>query len=131
MTAGRPKKEIDFNDLEKLCLIQCTAVECAAFFDTTITTLDQRLKEKGYDNFLDYIEQFSARGKASLRRMQWKSANEGKTAMLIWLGKQYLGQRDKTDAEISGKDGGAPVFAIEMTEGGKFRSVKPRLVNGS
>ena len=25
--------------------------------------------------------------------------------MLIWLGKQHLGQRDKSDQEITGKDG--------------------------
>jgi hypothetical protein len=33
-------------------------------------------------------------GKASLRRMQWRAA-ERSTAMLIWLGKQYLGQTGK------------------------------------
>lgn len=34
-------------------------------------------------------------GCASLRRMQWSKAKEGNVAMLIWLGKQMLGQSDK------------------------------------
>jgi hypothetical protein len=35
-------------------------------------------------------------GKASLRRTQWKLAQKS-TPMAIWLGKQYLGQRDVPD----------------------------------
>ena len=32
--------------------------------------------------------------KLSIKRMQWKAAQEGNTAILIWLGKQELGQRE-------------------------------------
>jgi len=46
-------------------------------------------------------------GRSSLRRMQWKAAENGDKTMLVWLGKQYLGQRDKQETEISGKDGGS------------------------
>lgn len=35
-------------------------------------------------------------GKASLRRLQWKSA-QSNPVMQIWLGKQYLGQADKLE----------------------------------
>lgn len=37
-------------------------------------------------------------GKASLRRTQWKQAENNPT-MAIWLGKQYLGQKDNPDGE--------------------------------
>lgn len=30
----------------------------------------------------------------SIKRMQWKAAEKGNTALLIWLGKQELGQRE-------------------------------------
>ncbi len=33
----------------------------------------------------------------SLRRKQWRAAEEGNTTMLVWLGKQYLGQKDKSE----------------------------------
>ena len=33
----------------------------------------------------------------SLRRMQFEKAQTGNTTMLIWLGKQMLGQKDKIE----------------------------------
>jgi len=46
-----------------------------------------------------------ARGRAGLRnklrRRQVERANEGSDAMLIWLGKQYLAQRDKAEQHLS------------------------------
>ena len=50
------------------------------------------------------IENGRANGRQTLRRLQWQAANEGNSTMLVWLGKQLLGQRDKT--ELTGADGG-------------------------
>lgn len=36
----------------------------------------------------------------SLRRMQYRAACAGDRTILIWLGKQYLGQRDKQDLDV-------------------------------
>lgn len=38
--------------------------------------------------------------------MQFKNAQAGNVTMQIWLGKQYLGQKDKQEVEQYGKDGG-------------------------
>ena len=38
--------------------------------------------------------------KLALRKAQWDKAMEGDTRMLIFLGKQYLGQKDSPDAEL-------------------------------
>ena len=38
----------------------------------------------------------------SLRRIQWKHA-EKSVPMAIWLGKQYLGQKDIIEASTSGE----------------------------
>ena len=35
--------------------------------------------------------------RTSLRRWQYEKAKDGNVAMLIWLGKQLLGQRDRID----------------------------------
>jgi hypothetical protein len=40
-------------------------------------------------------------GRKSLRRMQYESATKGNIAMQIWLGKQYLGQRDNLDQRVN------------------------------
>jgi hypothetical protein len=42
---------------------------------------------------LEALERGRAKGNISLRRMQWKAAEEGNITAMIWLGKQLLGQR--------------------------------------
>lgn len=101
---GRPRKEIDLGELAKACEIQCTAEECAHLFDCSTDTLDRRLKESGYDGFAEFYKKHSNSGKSSLRRFQWKSAEEGNVTMQIWLGKQMLDQRDKHDVELNVSD---------------------------
>ena len=46
-------------------------------------------------SYSEAYKRYSANGKASLRRAQWKAALNGNTTMLVWLGKQELGQNDK------------------------------------
>lgn len=90
---GRPRKEIDYALFEKLCAIHCTEVEIAGILNVGISSLNERLKEKYGEGFQDSFKRFSAVGKSSLRRLQFKLA-EKNAAMCIWLGKQYLGQRE-------------------------------------
>jgi hypothetical protein len=85
--------------------IQCTAEECAGVFECSVDTLDRRLKEEGYGGFADFYKKHSDEGKASLRRAQWKAAQDGNPTMLVWLGKQMLGQRDKHDLDHTSSDG--------------------------
>lgn len=92
---GRPPiKEIDFNELDKLIGIQATAEECASWFDVSVDTIDRRLRENFGMSFAEYSKQKKGKGKISLRRRQMQAALDGNTTMLIWLGKQYLGQSE-------------------------------------
>ncbi len=97
MKTGRPKIEIDFAEVDKLCQIQCTGEEISSFFEISYDTLERRCKEQFKVSFAEYIKEKSAKGKSSLRRLQWRAATNGNVTMLIWLGKQYLGQSDKTN----------------------------------
>jgi hypothetical protein len=90
---GRPRKEIDFKLFEDLCAIHCTETEISGILKVSIETLNARIKEEYGDGFQECFKRFSAKGKASLRRLQFKLA-ERNAAMAIWLGKQYLGQRE-------------------------------------
>lgn len=102
---GRPKVPIDWEEFDKLCLIQCTLEEIANWFKCSVDTIENRCKaEKGL-LFSEYFKKASAGGKISLRRKQFQAANAGSVPMLIWLGKQYLGQSDKN--EIAGPGGKA------------------------
>jgi hypothetical protein len=105
MTAGRPRKEIDKEQFESLCALQCTQEEIAGFFHCSDRTISHFCKRTYKKTFEDAFADFSANGKMSLRRYQWKSAQAGNVTMQIWLGKQWLGQTDKveqrTDATVT------------------------------
>lgn len=97
----RPKKAIDEQQVHKLAAIGCSGKEIAAVLGCCRDTL--------YKRFPTAIKEGHERMKSSLRRAQYKKAMEGNPAILIWLGKQYLGQRDKQ--ELAGSEGG-PVQVI-------------------
>jgi hypothetical protein len=88
---GRPKKTIDYEAVERLAGIMCTQEEIANYLDLSVRTLlrDERfchIYKKGIDD-----------GRMSIRRQQYKSAQGGNVTMQIWLGKQYLNQRDRNE----------------------------------
>lgn len=98
MPAGRPRKEIDQKEFEKLCGLQCTQEEIAAFFDCSADTIE-RWCERTYElKFAEVFKQKRGLGKISLRRAQMATAESGNATMLIWLGKQHLDQREPKQA---------------------------------
>ena len=90
---ARPKIEIDYNLCETLAKIQCTQEEIANVLGVSTRTL-QRDEE-----FCRIYKKGMEQGKMSIRRQQFKSAENGNVTMQIWLGKQYLGQRDRSEIE--------------------------------
>ena len=89
---GRPKFQIDYEAVEKLAHIQCTKTEIANFLGCSVDTLDRD------NNFAEHYKKGLDGGKMSLRRMQFKLA-EKNSAMAIFLGKQYLGQKDNPEEQ--------------------------------
>lgn len=85
---GRPKKELDEEQIRELASIQCTDGEIAAVMRCHVDTIR--------DRFSTIINEAREAGKKSLRRAQWdKAVKDGNATMLIWLGKHYLGQKDE------------------------------------
>lgn len=95
---ARPRKELDKKVFENLCGLQCTKPEIAGVLDVSEDTIDRWCKRTYGKMFSEVFAQHSASGKISLRRSQFKLA-ERSAAMAIWLGKQYLGQRDVYEIE--------------------------------
>jgi hypothetical protein len=94
---GPQPSTIDWVEFEKLCRYQCTQREIADFFEVDVTTLeDIALRDKGQKLSVIW-EQNKGSGRARLRKLQWTAAEEGNVSALIWLGKQYLNQRDNHD----------------------------------
>lgn len=97
---GRPKKEISQNIVESLCAIQCTETEICSVLECSEDTLNRWCRKTYGMTFAETFKNKSKRGKASLRRTQFKLA-EKNAAMAIWLGKQYLGQKDQVETTIA------------------------------
>lgn len=96
---GRPRKEINIELFESYCSIQCTELEIAHLFKMSVDTLEARVKEHYGETFSEVYKSLKVPGLMSLRRKQFQVALEGKgnVGMLIWLGKQYLGQTEKNE----------------------------------
>lgn len=98
---GRPVKEVNKELFEKLCGLHCTLQEIAGCLGLSDYTLEKWCEQEYGKKFLDVFKEKSMRGNVSLRRMQWKLA-EKSPAMAIFLGKNFLGQKDERDVEVRG-----------------------------
>ena len=108
---GRPKKEIDKIEFEKLCGLQCTKEEMCGWFGITDKTLESWCKRTYKKGFSEIFSEKRGKGKISLRRTQFKLA-EKSPAMAIFLGKNYLGQTDKIEQVVTNIEDLSPL--VEM-----------------
>lgn len=92
------QSKISKEQFEKLCGIQCTEEEICAVLGVTDKTLASWCNTTYGKKFSEVFKEKRKYGKASLRRNQWALAEKNPT-MAIWLGKQYLGQRDNIEVE--------------------------------
>ena len=97
---ARPRKEINQEAFEGLCAIQCTKQEICVFLRITDKTLESWCKRTYGAGFSEVFRQKRRIGNISLRRAQFRLAEKSAT-MGIWLGKQYLGQKDVRDYNIN------------------------------
>ncbi len=128
---GRPRLEFDLRQVEELGRIQSTLSEVGAVLGCGLSTVKDRLQND--PDFAAAFEKGREAGKSSLRRLQWKAAASGNITMQIWLGKQYLGQRDVHHTELTGANGEpllpAPVVMnLDESTRGLLRELRGRLV---
>ena len=90
--AGRPRIFIDIEILKNLASIGCPDYEIASVLNVSAKTLRR--------NYADIIDQSKEKGKASLRKKMFdKAIKKDNTHMQIWLSKNYLGMKDRTQTE--------------------------------
>lgn len=117
---ARPNKEISQKEFENLCFMQCTEEEICGFFGVTDKTLCRWCKRTYGLNFSEVYKQKRQGGRISLRRSQFRLA-ERNAAMAIFLGKQYLGQKDyvSVDANVEVEDDPiTKALKEELSDGG-------------
>lgn len=87
---GRNKRVVDPLQVETYAQLGCKETEIARLVSIDRDTLRY--------NFAEELERGKANLKMSLRRKQVEVALTGNVAMLIWLGKNILGQGDNGSA---------------------------------
>ena len=102
---ARPRKEledIEFNGWDQLdaLVVWASEVYCADKLGINIDTLATRIKERTGLSFSEYKHQKQEPMRINLLKKQYDVAMSGNVSMLIWLGKQHLGQSDKQDHSI-------------------------------
>lgn len=98
---GRPLKEIDQKLFEDLCSIGCTAEEVEHILNVGLRTIDRWCHRTYNETFGGIHKKFFDATKQSLRRKQIQVALNGNVPMLVFLGKNYLGQKDQPEAEVT------------------------------
>jgi hypothetical protein len=115
---GRPPAELDLVLVEKLAALMCTDAEIASICNVSRATVMRRKKLLAFRQILDRGRNA---GCASLRRRQMAAAESGNVTAQIWLGKQYLGQKDKVQHD--GRYPGATEGTAEAALGRLFARV--------
>ena len=98
---GRKRIDIDKDQFEDLLALQCTKEDVSGFFHCSNDTIERWCKKTYGDTFLHVSEDYRSIGRVSLRRAQFAMAKTN-PQMAIHLGKQYLGQTDKTETKVTG-----------------------------
>jgi hypothetical protein len=83
---GANKKVVAPDEVYKLASLGCSVEEMSDWFGVNRETLKY--------NFSEYIDRGRAEIKQKLRNAQMTAALNGSVTMLIWLGKNMLGQSD-------------------------------------
>lgn len=106
------RKEVDMEKLAKLAQLPIRAEDIGYVLGVSTDTLSRRIKEAHGCTFAEYLEQKRATIRYNLMAKQFEVALKGDKTMLIWLGKQYLGQSDKQDVKTH--DAGSDALAAEV-----------------
>lgn len=126
---ARPEAKIDLVELEKLCGMQCTDEEVAAFFGVSTRTIERRRKVKRVQEVMDRAK---AKGRVSVRRSLFKLAAAGNIAAAIFLAKNLLGYRDVRSNEHSGPEGGPiQLSVVEALHQRRNKLAEQRKLNGT
>lgn len=98
---GRPKINIDWDLVERLCNLQCSLDEISYAVKLAPETIERRCKREQRKTFSAFYDEHSTAGKIALRRYQYQHAQKN-VAMAIFLGKQWLGQFDEYGLKVKG-----------------------------
>ncbi|HTV49205.1 MAG TPA: hypothetical protein VMG59_12255 [Phycisphaerae bacterium] len=103
----------------KLAAMGCSNCEIADLLGCSEGTIRSK-------RFYEILAKNRAEIRKNLRKAQIDAALAGNTAMMIWLGKQMLGQTDKSETEIRDQRGEPQqlIVVLEARKDGSLREVQ-------
>ena len=100
---GRNKPKIDWDKVDNLLIAGCTGTEVAAHIGIHYDTLYRRCELDKKVGFAIYLQEKRAKGDTLLRAAQFDEAvRKRDKTMLVWLGKNRLLQKDKSEVTSHG-----------------------------
>ena len=94
---GRPQLSIDWAEVDKYLQAGCSGAQVVAVIGVSADTLYRRCQAERGASFSAILQEKSAKGDAFIRLKQFSLAMQGDKGLLIWLGKQRLGQKDRSE----------------------------------
>lgn len=94
---GRKEIQIDKGKLEIAMMYGATCADCAGMFFCSDDTIVRFIKKEYGMNFAEFSDKRQSEIRLKLRQKQIQVALNGNVTMLIFLGKNLLGQSDKQD----------------------------------
>ncbi len=118
-TRGRKPATIEWDTVDKLLIAGCPGTEIASHIGVHPDTLYHHCEEEKKTHFSAYSQQKREKGNNLIRVAQFDEAvMKRDRGMLIWLGKNRLGQSDKE--EVSHK-GNIPIEVVNYSD----KPIKP------
>jgi hypothetical protein len=125
MARTKPPLDIDAEHVRKLAELGLNNVDIAGFFGCDESTIRKR--------FPEYLSKGRIDRRIVLHTGQYQAAKDGNIAMLIWLGKQELGQSEKSESKISGVRGPVEINLTQLDdhELGSLQTIAGKLAIGT
>jgi hypothetical protein len=99
---GPVPKPINWEQFQELCSLHCTQSEIASFLKIDEDTLRRRVVSHYREEYAVIYKRYLEEGNCSIRREQ-RALAKTNASLSIWLGKQWLGQRDHEEVSTAPK----------------------------
>lgn len=99
--AGRKKTEINWEKVNTMLKAGCEGTAIAMAIGISADTLYRHVKDRYNADFGPYALLKKNEGREMLRMKQWEVAMKGDRTMLVWLGKNLLDQKDRSEIAVT------------------------------
>lgn len=95
----KPKVHIDWDQVNGMLQTQASTEDVAQAIGISRDSLYVRCKKETGMQYTEFRQKAKATGLTRLRAKQYAVAMEGHPTMLVWLGKQHLGQKENPETD--------------------------------